>query len=209
MLLRICKTLHRIIGLLIIPLIIISTVTGVLLLHRESLSLYERQVQNGIFLWLYGEPMVIDINGEKITEDYPPSWGKTLTAFHDGRFRGRSFILIADILVISLIVLCLTGPYLYFKRVQLKKGIPVSERLDDLDYLQILERFNKLKGKAVEIKDRIDELHKMVEHMFTHTKDRGITLKGEELLSIEGHISELDTKTHEIIEKMKEASIRE
>ena len=209
MLLRICKTLHRVIGLSMIPLILISTVTGVLLLHREDLSLYERQVQNGSSLWLYGEPKVIDIDGEKITEEYPPSWGKALSAFHDGKFRGKSFILIADILAVSLIVLSLTGPYLYFKKVQFKKAIPVSERLDDLDYLQILERFTKLKGKSIEVKDRIDELHKMVEHMFSHTKDKEIAMKVKELLFMEEHIKELDNKTHEIMEKIKETAARE
>ena len=138
MFLRICQMLHRWTGLLIVPLILISTLTGFLILHRDGLSLYEKPVQNSIFLWLYGEPKTFEIDGEKIAEKYPPSWGKALSAFHDGRFRGRSFILIVDILVISLIILSLTGHYLYLKRLQFKKRvIPVSERLEDLDYLQI------------------------------------------------------------------------
>ena len=204
MFLKICQTLHRITGLLVIPLILISTVTGFLILHRDGLSLYEKPVQNSIFLWLYGEPKTFEIDGEKITEEYPPSWGKVLSSFHDGRFRGRSFILIADILTISLIILSLTGLYLYLKRRQFKKrGIPVSERLEDLDYLQILDRFGKLKGKSIEIKDRINELHNMVEHIFSHTKDKEITLKAKELLSVEEHIRELDSKTHEIMERLK------
>lgn len=204
MFLKICQTLHRITGLLVIPLILISTATGFLILHRDGLSLYEKPVQNSIFLWLYGEPKTFEIDGEKIAEEYPPSWGKALSAFHDGRFRGRSFILIVDILVISLIILSLTGPYLYLKRRQFKKRvIPVSERLEDLDYLQILDRFGKLKGKSVEIKDRIDELHKIVEHIFSHTRDKDIGMKKDELIFIEEHIKELDNKTHEIIEKIK------
>ncbi len=203
MFLKIFHILHRATGLLVIPLILVSVVTGFLLLHREALSLYEKPVQSSFFLWLYGEPKVIEIDGEKIAENYPPSWGKVLSSFHDGRFRGISFILIADVLVISLIILCLTGPYLYFKKIQLKRGIPISERLEDLDYLQILDRFSKLKGKSIEIKDRIDELHKMVEHIFTHTRDKEIALKAEELLSVEEHIKELDNKTHEIMEKIK------
>lgn len=204
MFLRICQILHRWTGLLIVPLILISTLTGFLILHRDGLSLYEKPVQNSIFLWLYGEPRTFEIDGEKIAEEYPPSWGKALSAFHDGRFRGRSFILIADILTISLIILSLTGPYLYLKRLQFKKRvIPVSERLEDLDYLQILDRFGKLKGKSVEIKDRIDELHKIVEHIFSHTRDKDIAMKKDELIFIEEHIKELDNKTHEIMEKMK------
>jgi len=203
MFLRICQIFHRWTGLLIVPFILISTVTGFLILHRDGLSLYEKPVQNSIFLWLYGEPKVIVIDGESITEEYPPSWGKALSSFHDGRFRGRSFILIADILTISLIILSVTGPYLYRKRVQFKKGIPVSERLEDLDYLQILDRFGKLKGKSVEIKDRLDELHKIVEHIFSHTRDKDIAMKKDELIFIEDHIKELDNKTHEIMEKMK------
>lgn len=204
MFLRICQILHRWTGLLIVPLILISTATGFLIMHRDGLSLYEKPVQNSIFLWLYGEPKTFEIDGEKIAEEYPPSWGKALSAFHDGRFRGRSFILIVDILVISLIILSLTGPYLYLKRLQFKKRvIPVSERLEDLDYLQILDRFGKLKGKSVEIKDRIDELHKIVEHIFSHTRDKDIAMKKDELIFIEEHIKELDNKTHEIMEKMK------
>lgn len=204
MFLRICQILHRWTGLLIVPLILISTLTGFLILHRDGLSLYEKPVQNSIFLWLYGEPKTFEIDGEKIVEEYPPSWGKALSAFHDGRFRGRSFILIVDILVISLIILSLTGPYLYLKRLQFKKRvIPVSERLEDLDYLQILDRFGKLKGKSVEIKDRLDELHKIVEHIFSHTRDKDIAVKKDELIFIEEHIKELDNKTHEIMEKMK------
>lgn len=204
MFLKICQTLHRITGLLVIPLILISTMTGFLILHRDGLSLYEKPVQNSIFLWLYGEPKTFEIDGEKIVEDYPPSWGKVLSSFHDGRFRGRSFILIVDILVISLIILSLTGPYLYLKRLQFKKRvIPVSERLEDLDYLQILDRFGKLKGKSVEIKNRLDELHKIVEHIFSHTRDKDIAMKKDELIFIEEHIKELDNKTHEIMEKIK------
>lgn len=204
MFLRICQILHRWTGLLIVPLILISTLTGFLIMHRDGLTLYEKPVQNSIFLWLYGEPKTFEIDGEKVTEEYPPSWGKVLSAFHDGRFKGKSFILIADVLVISLIILSLTGPYLYLKRLQFKKRvIPVSERLEDLDYLQILDRFGKLKGKSMEVKDRIDELHRMVEHIFSHTKDKDIAMKSEELLFIEEHIRELDSKTHEIIEKMK------
>src|SRR3989304_2379669 len=107
-------------------------------------------------------------------------------------------LLIVDILVISLIILSLTGHYLYLKRLQFKKRvIPVSERLEDLDYLQILDRFGKLKGKSVEIKDRIDELHKIVEHIFSHTRNK------DELIFIEEHIKELDNKTHEIMDKIK------
>lgn len=203
MLLKICQILHRITGLSIIPLILISTITGGLLLHREGLSLYERKVQNSIVLWLYGEPKVIEIDGEKITEEYPPSWGKALSFFHDGKFGGKSFMFLMDILIFSLIILSLTGLYLYLQRIRLRRGIPVSERLEDLDYLQILDRFNRVKGKSIEIKDRIDELHKMIEHMFSHTKDKDIYLKTDELLFIEDHIKELDSKTHEIMEKMK------
>ena len=204
MFLRICQILHRWTGLLIVPLILISTLTGFLILHRDGLSLYEKPVQNSIFLWLYGEPKTFEIDGEKIADKYPPSWGKALSAFHDGRFRGRSFILIVDILVISLIILSLTGHYLYLKRLQFKKRvIPVSERLEDLDYLQILDRFGKLKGKSVEIKDRIDELHKIVEHIFSHTRDKEIAMNKDELIFIEEHIKELDNKTHEIMDKIK------
>jgi hypothetical protein len=204
MLLKISQILHRWTGLLIVPIILISTITGFFLLHRDGLSLYEKKVQNSVILWLYGEPKVIEIDGEKITEEYPPSWGKALSSFHDGRFRGRSFIIIADILIITLIILSITGPYLYLKKRQLKKkGIPVSERLEDLDYLQILDRFSKISGKSVEIRDRIDELHRMVEHIFSHTKDKEIDMKAEELIFIEEHIKELDSKTHEIIEKLK------
>lgn len=205
---KICQILHRVTGLLMLLFILISTLTGILLSHRERFSLYEKPVQNTIVLWLYGEPKVFYIGDEEIREDYPPSWERALTYFHGGRFRGRTIILMTDILAISLIILSLTGAYLYIKKAQLRRGIPVPERLEDLDYLQILDRFNKLKGKSIEIKDRINELHKMVEHMFTHTEDKGITIKGEELLSIEGHIRELDIKTHEIIEKMKEVSIK-
>ncbi|OGW03184.1 MAG: hypothetical protein A3D20_01440 [Nitrospinae bacterium RIFCSPHIGHO2_02_FULL_39_82] len=207
MFLRICQILHRWTGLLIVPLILISTLTGFLILHRDGLSLYEKPVQNSIFLWLYGEPKTFEIDGEKVTEEYPPSWGKVLSSFHDGRFRGRSFILIVDILTISLIILSVTGPYLYIKKLQFKKGIPVSERLEDLDYLQILDRFSKLKGKSMEIKDRIDDLHKIVEHIFSHTKDKEIAMKEDELIFIEDHIKELDSKTHEIMEKMKSDQI--
>lgn len=203
MLLRFCQMLHRVTGLSVIPIILISTITGGLLLHREGLLLYEKKVQNTLVLWLYGEPKVIEIDGEKITEEYPPSWGKALSFFHEGKFGGKSFMFLMDILIFSLIILSLTGLYLYLQRIRLRRGIPVSERLEDLDYLQILDRFSKLKGKSMEIKDRIDDLHKIVEHIFSHTKDKDIYLKTDELLFIEDHIKELDSKTHEIMEKMK------
>ena len=43
----------------------------------------------------------------------------------------------------------------------------------------------------------------MVEHIFSHTKDKEIGMKKDELIFIEEHIKELDNKTHEIMEKMK------
>lgn len=118
MLLKICQILHRVLGLLTALLILYITVTGFLILHSKDLSLNEAPAQNPLVLWLYGKPRVHIIEGERIEEDYPPSLEKTLVALHGGKFFGRSIPIVLDVLALSIIILSLTGPYLWYKRVR-------------------------------------------------------------------------------------------
>lgn len=122
MLLKICQILHRIVGLLMVPLILYITITGLLILHSKDLSLDNTPARNSIILWIYGKPRIFFIGGERIEEDYPPSLEKAFVSMHGGNFFGRSAPVVLDALGLSVITLSLTGPYLWYKRIQLSKG---------------------------------------------------------------------------------------
>ncbi len=118
MFLKISQKLHRILGLLMVFLILYITITGFFILHSKELVLYEVTVENPLMLWLYGKPKVYIIDGERIEEEYPPSWEKALVAIHGGKFFGKSFPLVLDVLALSIIIFSITGPYIWYKKVQ-------------------------------------------------------------------------------------------
>ena len=85
--LGIMQKIHRIIGLISIILIMFFTITGVILTHREGLTLYDRTPSNGLLLWLYGhsEDVISQKENEGFIDEFvkgPPSLERVITAFH-------------------------------------------------------------------------------------------------------------------------------
>jgi hypothetical protein len=74
------QILHTIVGLISLILVLLLVFTGLLLNHRDKLSLHEKYPTNSLVLWLYG----FQENG-KAEENYvetPPTWERVITAFH-------------------------------------------------------------------------------------------------------------------------------
>lgn len=206
MLVKIIQKIHRFIGLSAAILILISTITGFLLIHRKDLSLHEKKIHSGSLLWFYGKPKVHKIGDQVIEEDYPPTWEKWLTELHQGHFFGKPIPFLEDFLVFALILLSSSGYYLWFKVRQFRKQAVSGPSEDNLDYLAIIDSFKKLKGKESEIKERLTDLHGLYEHLYHHLGGKDKAVSPQELYEIEQHIKELDTKTRDIMKKIKRTS---
>lgn len=200
---KIIQRIHRFIGMLAVVLILISAITGFFLLHSQGLALDKKKIHPGFFLWLYGKPKIYRIGDQIITEDYPPTWEKWLTRLHKGQFFGKHIPLVEDFLVLALLLLSITGVYLWFKARQFSKRAISEPLADNLDYLAIMEKLNKLKGKESEIKDRLAELHRLTEHLHHHFQPKDKLITVGELHEIEQHVKELDTKTAGIMKKIQ------
>ncbi len=209
MLLRFIQKTHRVIGLLALFFIIFSAITGYFLLHSQNYALSESHVENSWLISLYGKPRTpkhdpfIDDNVPNL-ENASLSWEKWLTAIHRGEFFGVSIPLVQDFLVLFLILLSLTGPYLWIRgrRGKLFNKTRQKDNVDQLDYIAIVDRFKALKGKEKDILRRLTELHDLIEHMNSHLEKKERIVEPDEITAIEDHVRELDQKTHEIMSRI-------
>lgn len=115
------QLLHSIVGLVSFILIIFLVLTGLLLNHREELSLYEKYPTNPVVLWLYG----FQEKDEEADEDYietPPTWEKVVTAFHGGRFFGKPINLLVDVIGVIILFQTITGLYIWLKKLRANKA---------------------------------------------------------------------------------------
>ncbi|GMT50148.1 MAG: hypothetical protein IEMM0008_1687 [bacterium] len=212
MLLRIIQRIHRVAGLLVLVLILFSAVTGYFLLHSQDYALSESHVENQWLLNLYGKPRTPKY--DPLIDDNVPSldnasltWEKWLTAIHRGEFFGVSIPLVQDFLVLSLILLSLSGPYLWVRgrRGKLFNKKRPKDNMDQLDYIAIVDRFKALKSKEKDILRRLEELHGLVEHINSHVEKKERLVEPMEIRSIEDHVHELDKKTHEIMSRINKS----
>ncbi len=211
MLLRIIQKIHRVVGLFALIFIMFSAVTGYFLLHSQDpdYALSESHVENTWLLSLYGKPRTpkhdpfIDDNVPNL-ENISPTWEKWLTAIHRGEFFGVSIPLVQDFLVLTLILLSLTGPYLWIRgrRGKLFNKTRSKDNMDQLDYIAIVDRFKALKGKEKDILRRLGELHDLVEHINSHVEKKKRIVEPMEIRAIEDHVRELDQKTHGIMNRI-------
>ncbi len=197
---RTVQKIHRVAGLVSIVIVVFLVATGVLLAHSEGLTLYERYVESPLILNLYGE-------GEEGGEDFtqgPPTWERVLTAFHSGRLLGVKGSILLDLSAVVLIILCLTGPYIWIKKLiafKISKGLPEEDAL-----VEKTEQLQEVKSSARGFIERAGRLHDISEHVLEHIK--GTAAGGEgaarDAEEIEGHLMELDKRMHGLIERIKE-----
>lgn len=206
----IMQKIHRIIGLISIILIIFFTITGVLLNHREGLTLYDRTPSNGLLLWLYGHSgdVTSEEENEGLIGDFdkaPPSLERVITAFHASRFFGRPVPLLLDILSLSLFLLVVTGSYIWIKRaLLLKRSKKAMDEVDEEIFLQGMEGLLRVKEKAKVVLQRAEELHNLSEHLLAHTReDEEEKISEREMADIERDIKELDSRVHRLIKNIK------
>ncbi|HLF86242.1 MAG TPA: PepSY domain-containing protein [Nitrospiria bacterium] len=202
--------IHRFIGLISIILIVFFTITGVILTHREGLTLYDRAPSNGLILWLYGYSGEVtsqeEIDG--VTDDFvkaPPSLERVITAFHASRFFGRPVPLFLDILSLSLFLLVVTGSYIWIKRALiLKRSKKAMNEVEEEVFLQGMEGLLRVKEKAKVVLLRAEELHNLSEHLPAHTReDKEEKISEREMADIERDIKELDSRVHRLIKNIK------
>lgn len=187
------QRLHRVAGLVSIIVVVFLTLTGVLLNHREALTLYERYPDNAFVMWLYGE-------GEGAGEEFidePPTWERVLTAFHAGRFLGMRGSVFLDITAVILLILILTGPYIWIKRWVLLRM--TREELEEEALIEKTEKLLMVKDSARGFLKRAARLHDLSEHVLEHIKASPEGQIARDLKEIESHLIELDTRMHGLI----------
>ncbi len=108
------QILHSIVGLLSAIVLLFLTVTGLLLNHRDGLTLHEKYPASPSVLWLYGYQ-----ENDAGSKDYivtPPSWEKVITAFHGGRFFNKPVRFFIDLAGAVIIFQAITGIIIAFTR---------------------------------------------------------------------------------------------
>jgi hypothetical protein len=198
---RTVQKIHRVAGLVSIVIVVFLAATGVLLAHSEGLTLYERYVESPFFLSLYGEGE--DSPGGEDFIEGPPSWERVLTALHSGRLLGVEGSIILDLSAVVLIVLCLTGPYIWIKKLialRINKGLPDEDAL-----VEKTEQLMEVKSSARGFIERAGQLHDISEHVLEHIKGTATDAEGaaRDAEEIEGHLVELDSRMHGLIERIK------
>ncbi len=188
------QRLHRVAGLFAIIVVVFLTLTGVLLNHRDDLTLYERYPDNAFIMWVYGGGGAGEAD-EFIEE--PPTWERVLTAFHAGRFLGMQGSLFLDIAAIILLILILTGPYIWIKRLILLRMS--KEAQDEEALIEKTEKLLMVKDIARGFLKRAARLHDLSEHVLEHIKASPEGQIARDLKEIENHLMELDTRMHGLI----------
>jgi hypothetical protein len=195
------QRLHRVVGLVSIIVVFFLAATGVLLNHREELTLYDRYPENPLIMWLYGEGEGGEERaGEEFIEE-PPTWERVLTAFHAGRFLGMKGNLFVDIAAIILVILVLTGPYIWVRRLILLR---MSKEIEDEEALiEKTEKLLMVKDSARGFLKRAGQLHDISEHVLEHIKASPEGTVARDIEEIERHLVELDTRMHGLIKRIE------
>jgi hypothetical protein len=192
---------HRVVGLVSIIVVFFLAATGVLLNHREELTLYDRYPENPLIMWLYSEGEGgEERTGEEFIEE-PPTWERVLTAFHAGRFLGMKGNLFVDIAAIILVILVLTGPYIWVRRLILLR---MSKEIEDEEALiEKTEKLLMVKDSARGFLKRAGQLHDISEHVLEHIKASPEGTVARDIEEIERHLVELDTRMHGLIKRIE------
>lgn len=141
---------------------------------------------------------------DKNSESLKMNLLKLVTEIHTGRFFGNYFYLIFDIASVSLIIISITGIYIFFNRMRVWQK--QKERIEDLDKIDLIIDFNE---KSDEISRDSKKIHHLAEHIKKHILACKMLSKNgnhKELKKIEAHINSIDTKLHQLMDHIKEAN---
>ena len=101
---------HRRIGIIAAFFVIILSVTGIILNHNASLNLHKQFITAPWLLSWYGYEPDADYAQEILTVD------KIILDLHTGRFFGAFGSLVMDGAAIALLLLSVTGIYMWYRR---------------------------------------------------------------------------------------------
>jgi hypothetical protein len=127
---------------------------------------------------------------------------KLITEIHTGRFFGGYFVLLMDIATLGLVFLILSGGLitLYRNQVTKRKKNTTTKELDTDILIDIQETTDDLSGESLDI-------HNMIEHIGKHLdkcKTVYASKEKKEIEEIGRHITTLDGKMHQLMERIKE-----
>lgn len=151
----------------------------------------------------------LDLNIEKNSIDSKSmkmSLLKLITEMHTGRFFGNYFYLIFDIASVFLIIISITGAYIFFFRTRVWQKQKV--KIEKLDKVDIIMDFNE---KSIEISKHSENIHELTDHIKKHVLACKILSKNDnhkELKKIEGHMNSIDEKLHHLMNHIEDMSIK-
>ena len=127
---------------------------------------------------------------------------KLITEIHTGRFFGGYFVLLMDIATLGLVFLILTGGLiaLYRNQVTKRKRRTITKEIDADILIDIQETTDDLSEESLDI-------HNMIEHIGKHLDKCNTVYASKEKKEIEEigrHITTLDDKMHQLMERIKE-----
>ena len=114
---------HRRVGMVFLPLILILCVTGIVLNHNVSLGLHTTPVDSTWLKAYYNMPQE-----EEVSEwgGYPTdqlTWDRVMLDIHTGRIVGDVGVWLMDLAAIAMIILSVTGAYMWWRRAKPKNKI--------------------------------------------------------------------------------------
>jgi len=195
---KLTQKTHRVVGVFSVAIILFLTITGLLLEHREGLRLYERYPTSSIVHWLYGT------DGSAIGDEYsqePPSWERVLTAFHGGKFFGKSIGLFMDLAGVIFLFLAATGLYLWIKRILLLRKD--NRPLEDEILIQKAEQLIKIQTSTKGLIKRAGNIHDLSEHVMSHIRSAPDGEFSRDVGEIERHLNGLDGSMHKLIARLE------
>lgn len=131
---------------------------------------------------------------------------KLITEIHTGRFFGNYFYLIFDIASVFLIIVSITGVYIFFFRIRVWQKQKV--KIGKLEKIDLIMDINE---KSVEISKHSGSIHNLTEHIKKHVLACKILSKNgdhSELKEIEGHIDSIDAKLHHLMNHVEDMSVK-
>jgi photosystem II stability/assembly factor-like uncharacterized protein len=127
---------------------------------------------------------------------------KLITEIHTGRFFGGYFVLLMDIATLGLVFLILTGGLitLYRNQVTKRKKRAVPGGIDTDTLIDIQETTDGLSEESLDIHDMIEHIGKHLDKCKTVYTSK----EKKEIKEIGRHITTLDGKMHQLMERIKE-----
>jgi len=192
------QKLHRIAGVAAILVVLSVTITGLFLNHTDWLGLHERYAEGPFYMGVagigHGDGM--DGGGE------PPTWERVVIALHSGRVLGASSGVFLDVTGAALVLLSLSGLYLWIRRGNLFKLSREGQAEDA--FIDTAVRLVKAVNAAKGLKRLVAELKDVSEHVHTqHIQGHAGGLPKEDVEDVRRHFVELEDIMGRLIDRLE------